>query len=317
MKPISVIVTAYNEEEYIRAALQSVINQTCFELLSKVIVVDDGSEDNTLKVAKELAEEHATVHVMTQLNQGLSVARNTGIRKSETEWICFLDADDKWAPNKIEEQWRAACEEPMPALWYTDTRMFGSDNRRIRVRDLPDQRREALVEYFRRDCPIIPSTVMVRRTVFQNVGMFNPELRFAQDTEMWARIIAEYRVSRIPEALVFRRVHSESHSSNVFAKLRYKKLVSSKLADRFPVLQEHREYRYARLQFSVAMRHLRRGNRSRAVLRARNALLSDKTVFEAYIVILCAFLAPRPKYVLSLAGRVRQWLQDVWSRLGA
>lgn len=314
MKPISVIVTAYNEENYIFDALDSVLSQTHVSLIDEVLVVDDGSEDRTPHLVQEIAEDEELIRLISQPNQGLAAARNTGLRHARAEWICFLDADDKWSSNKLETQWEARSVHSDVALWYTDTWRFGDERRRVRVRGLPNREREALIEYFRRDCPIIPSTVMVRREVFEEVGGFDRELVYAQDTEMWARIVANYPVRRIPEALAYRRVHSGSQSSDFFTKIRYRQLVSRKLVERYPFLEEHVPYRHARLQYSAARKHLEEGARRRAVLRARNALSSDRSLFEAYAVMVCALAVPRPELVVDWAGRLRRWLRDLWGR---
>lgn len=313
MKPIAVLISAYNEEDFIVECVQSVLRQTKVGLVHEVVIVDDGSEDATPRLIDQLACSHNIVRTIRQRNQGLAAARNTGLTQSEGEWVCFLDGDDKWAADKLEQQWAAATEKEEIALWYTDTRKFGDEERRVRVRGLPEDRQQALIEYFRRDCPIIPSTVMVRRNAFRQVGMFDPELRYAQDTEMWARIIASYSVRRLPEPLVFRRAHSGSLSSDFFTKVRYKKRVSKKLVRRYPVLRRHEGYRYARLQFSIAMRHLEDRDRLRAILRAKKSLASHPAIFEAYVILVCALIVPFPDVVLRWAGKTRGWFRD---RLG-
>lgn len=316
MKSIAVLVAVYNEQEFIRAALRSVLQQTRVDLISEIIVVDDGSEDSTPEVINDFVESHDLVRGIRQRNQGLAAARNTGLRHTTSEWVCFLDADDEWRSNKLQRQWAAASAQRDVSLWYTDTQRFGDERRRVRARELPMDRRDALIQYVRRDCPIIPSTVLARREVFAELGGFDTELKYAQDTEMWARIIANYPVERIPEPLVFRRVHSTSHSSDFFEKLRYRRLVSRKLVERYPFLDEHVSYRDARLQYSAAKRHLEEGARRRALVQVRRALSSYPLLFEAYVALLCAVLVPRPDLVLDWGGRLRRWLRDLWSGSG-
>lgn len=311
MKPVSVVIPAHNEDQYILDALESVTRQTYGHLIRKVIVVDDGSDDDTPELVGEYARQEAVVELVRQANQGLAAARNTGIRESDTEWVCFLDADDRWVPEKIETQWTAAARHPDVELWYSDLWKFGDQEHRVRVRGLPDERQQALVQYFRRDCPIVPSTVMVRRRVFLNVGMFDSELRYAQDTEMWARIIARHPVRRIPEPLVYRRMHAESLGSDVFKKAKYKRLVTHKLVRQFPVLEEHVGGRNARYHLRLAIKYIDRGYRGRAFLKAKEAISADPTVYESYVVLMMSILSPCPDRIRVWIGRVRNVLRDI------
>ena len=93
----SVVIPLYNKEHYIEATIRSVLNQTCRDF--EVLVVDDGSRDNSLALARKYESDR--VRVIAQENQGVSEARNTGIRNAQGEFICFLDADDEWRPDYL------------------------------------------------------------------------------------------------------------------------------------------------------------------------------------------------------------------------
>src|SRR6266496_6642484 len=103
--PISVVIPAYNSEEFICEAIRSVNAQSL--PVSEIIVVDDGSSDRTAEVAERLG-----TRVIRQRHGGISVARNAGIRAAKHEWIAFHDADDLWTPEKIEYQWAAIQHYP-------------------------------------------------------------------------------------------------------------------------------------------------------------------------------------------------------------
>ena len=94
----SVVIPLYNKEHYIEKTIQSVLDQTCTDY--EVIVVDDGSKDNSLALARKFESDR--VRVIPQEDQGVSVTRNTGILNANGEFICFLDADDEWRPDYLD-----------------------------------------------------------------------------------------------------------------------------------------------------------------------------------------------------------------------
>jgi glycosyltransferase involved in cell wall biosynthesis len=118
---ISVVIPAYNAARFLPLCLPSVFAQTYKP--EEVIVVDDGSTDNTAEVAAELG-----ARVIRRENGGISAARNTGIQNASCEWIALLDADDSWAPEKLERQ--AACIQPDTILVYTGVRFFDDNGSR-------------------------------------------------------------------------------------------------------------------------------------------------------------------------------------------
>lgn len=102
----SVVIPAYNCEKTIIESLNSVLNQTRIDLIEEIIIVNDGSTDNTEEIIKQYIGAHKTVdiHYISQRNKGVSAARNTGIRFAKAEWIALLDSDDVWLSHKIERQ---------------------------------------------------------------------------------------------------------------------------------------------------------------------------------------------------------------------
>src|SRR5689334_19281127 len=110
----SVVIPAYNYGRYLGRAIDSALAQT--RPVDEIIVVDDGSTDNTREVAESFGERIIYVY---QKNKGLSAARNTGIRKATGDWVAFLDADDWWHPDKIKRQLEAASKDPEIGLVYT------------------------------------------------------------------------------------------------------------------------------------------------------------------------------------------------------
>ena len=114
----SVIMPLYNKERYVKKAIESVIAQTYRDF--ELIIIDDGSTDNSLEVVRGLKIEDRRLKILTQSNSGVAVARNNGVAASEGEYMCFLDADDWWEANFLEEMDRLITEYPEAGLCATN-----------------------------------------------------------------------------------------------------------------------------------------------------------------------------------------------------
>lgn len=205
---VDVVIPVYNGAAWIRDAVRSVLDQTV--AAEKIIVVDDGSTDDTISA---LGRFGSKIHVVRHSeNRGLPAARNTGIRSGQSGLIAFLDADDVWARDKLERQLPEFGGNDPPGLSYTgvidcDTalrplRAARTFRRRVRERVFD----ELFVDAF----PIPPSTAIVRRSVFDACGLFDESMLKAQDYEFWLRAAMKYSISCLPEPLCLRRTNPES-----------------------------------------------------------------------------------------------------------
>ena len=173
---ISVVIPAYNAARFLPRCLKSVFAQTLQP--EEVIVVDDGSTDNTGEVAAALG-----ARVISRRNGGLSAARNTGINGASSEWIALLDADDMWAPDKLERQ--AACVRPETVLVYTGVRTFDDTGVRETQPAIDAISARNMLRYAN---PIPNSSVLVSREVVTQAGGFREDLHYGEDWEMWFRL---------------------------------------------------------------------------------------------------------------------------------
>lgn len=153
----SVVIPSYNRAAYLTTAIESALGQTHPPL--EVIVVDDGSTDESLKIARGFEKP---VTVVEQENRGVSAARNRAMDLARGDWLAFLDADDMWEPEKLERQLRAATGDPDIVCVFTDFYAFGEDRDRTIERrpdhtNDPDYRVKMLCEY-----SVLPSTAIVR-----------------------------------------------------------------------------------------------------------------------------------------------------------
>jgi glycosyltransferase involved in cell wall biosynthesis len=199
---ISVVIPAFNAERFIPRCLQSVFAQTLPP--EEVIVVDDGSTDDTAKFARELG---ATV--IRRSNGGLSAARNTGIHNSTGEWIALLDADDIWAPEKLERQ--ASCMRPETVLSYTGIRIFDDLGIREEVPAVMPATAKKMLRYCN---PITASSVLVRREAVARDGGFREDIRACEDWEMWVRLKKAGQFAVVIDSLTDYYVYPGSLSAN-------------------------------------------------------------------------------------------------------
>ncbi len=210
MPKVSVIIPAYNAMTYLPETLESVLQQTFTDF--EVLIVDDGSSDNIVQWANGLTDDR--VKFIFQSNEGVSTARNLAISKASGDYIAFLDADDLWEKTKLEKQAQFLDDNPtvgLVATWMILTDEQGNPGAEVKIDFEQGNIRKELIEISLIPCGSIP---MVRRVCFDEVGLFDPTLRFGEDWEMWTRIAADYDFGLIKETLVYYRQHSKNSSKN-------------------------------------------------------------------------------------------------------
>jgi len=198
MKPkVSVVIPTYNRAATVPRAIESVLAQTVTDL--EVIVVDDGSSDDTGKVLGEMFGDRIRYYV--QANQGASVARNKGVEEARGEWIAFLDSDDLWEREKLEWQFKALERfGPQCGGCYTDTRFFNHEETRTMFQMVEGEYRhegtmgvnadvlERLVRPGGAGMVVCLSSLLARANVVRNTGGFDTTLLYSQDSEFMFRL---------------------------------------------------------------------------------------------------------------------------------
>ncbi len=185
---VSVIVPAYNAAAYIQESIDSVLAQTYKNL--EIIIVDDGSTDNTREVLEPYFDKRP-IRYFYQTNQGLSGARNTGLRFSSGQFVALLDADDIFLPNKIARQVSCLLQNPDFGLCYCRVLHFSDTHpRQFYLHAYSHNHQNPSGHLF---APLLkkqfinPLSVLIRKTVFENFGYFNRNLRHTEDWELWLR----------------------------------------------------------------------------------------------------------------------------------
>lgn len=186
----SVIIPAYDVADYLAGAVESVRRQT--RPVRELIVVDDGSSDATVKVARACAEtwakEGRVLRVITQTNAGAAAARNRGLELAESAWVAFLDADDRWHPTLLEELASTLEGAPSAQLVFPQVRYVDEQDRPLGIESRRGRARVGLKELLL-DNPIhTASGVLVRTEALRKIGGFDPEQRACNDLEAWVRL---------------------------------------------------------------------------------------------------------------------------------
>lgn len=209
---ISAIITAYNSSAFIRDALDSILNQS--RPLDEIWVVDDGSQDETAEIAAEYESRH--VKYIRQENAGPGAARNLGIRVASGDVIAFLDADDTWMPEKIFLQERFLEDHPEIGivsghkLWRKKNET-GEKTRLVKYGGMSNKklRTELLFENVVGN----PSMALIRKSVFEQFGGYDPSLRWGQDWEFWIRCSAGFQIGFVDAPVITYRTHGGNLTS--------------------------------------------------------------------------------------------------------
>jgi glycosyltransferase involved in cell wall biosynthesis len=198
---VSVVMAAYNYDQYIGQAIQSVIDQTWTDW--ELIIIDDGSNDSTEEVVKPfLSDDRIQYH--RQENQGQPKAKNAGIRRAKASFIAFLDADDAWHPGKLEKQMPLFEGNPKVGVTYTGVTIIDEKGNFRESRPSKGLRGDVFKESFHQSIPGFSASI-VRKEVFEHVGMFNESIPLAIDFELWLRVAMHYHFDFIDEPLVYYR----------------------------------------------------------------------------------------------------------------
>ena len=198
MASISVIIPSHNRAHLLPRALDSVLAQTLPPL--EVIVIDDGSNDGT---ATLVARDYPQVTLLQQQNRGVSAARNRGIGHAQGDWIALLDSDDQWLPAKLERQWHACQKQPAAPLIHCDE-IWIRNGRRVNPMNKHRKTGGWIFQRCLPLCVISPSAALIRRDLFDEVGLFDETLPACEDYDLWLRICSRYAVDYIDEPLLIK-----------------------------------------------------------------------------------------------------------------
>lgn len=274
---VSVIVPTYGDADYLPGALESIANQTHRNV--EIIVVDSSGVD----WLRELGERVEGFEYIEQEPQGLAAARNRGLDAATGAVVGFLDADDRWCPEKLEKQ--LAALDAGADIVYSDVWLVEDGAKRTQS-SLPVEHPETHYIDFLYEGGVPMPTVLARRECFDE-HRFDERLPAVEDRHLWARLFARYRPARVPDPLACYRVREDSMSSDAAVMYDSELAVIRDLCDRLPDLEPHRPALERKAEYKHGKRLLRTGDAAaaRAPLRAaRSGELSDPRILALLAV---------------------------------
>ncbi len=208
MKPrVSIVLPAYNQAHFLPEALDSIFAQTCQDF--ELIVVNDGSTDDTAEVVADYQQRHAFTAI-EQANQGLPAALNTGFKQAGGDYLTWTSSDNILLPNMLDVLSTALDQDPAIGLVYADRYLITDEGVNLGRFDLPDYDPDLLLHV-----NLVHCCFLYRSACMAQVGLYDPEFIYGEDWEYWIRISQYYAMKHIPTALYRYRLHETSMTSEL------------------------------------------------------------------------------------------------------
>jgi glycosyltransferase involved in cell wall biosynthesis len=219
----SVIIPLYNKAEHIAKAIRSVLDQTFGDL--ELIIVNDGSTDQSLKVVKQF--DDARICVINQENAGVSAARNNGVLAANNEYVAFLDADDWWSRDYLHKMHRLIRSYPDAGLWSSKYYKVKREKEIEANVGLETGFTAGYINYFKAYSktmwmPITSSSFIINKGVFLNLNGYSVNLKIGEDFELWVRIATRFKIAYLNMPLVYYNQDVETHNRAVGGSKMYK-----------------------------------------------------------------------------------------------
>ncbi len=200
----SVIIPLYNKAPYVAKAIESVLNQTFREF--EVIVVNDGSQDNSLEEVRKFTDSRLSI--INQENSGVSTARNNGVKQAKYPYVCFLDADDWWANTFLEEMEGLITEFPDFGIYGTSYYIVKNGKNRVAPIGVPHGFERGVIDYCKVYAetlcmPLTSISIAMPKTVFESENGFKPALKLGEDFDLWVRVALKHKVAFLNKPLAY------------------------------------------------------------------------------------------------------------------
>jgi glycosyltransferase involved in cell wall biosynthesis len=227
---ISVIVPAYNSAKTVLETVHSVLNQSLQDL--ELIVIDDGSTDDTLSVLDSVTDPR--LKVFSFENAGTPTSRNRGIERALGEFLSFIDADDLWAPDKLEKQLQALQGQPEAGVAYSWTLIMDAAGKKFYPGNCEVYEGDVHAHLLLSNFIASGSNILVRREAAESIGGFDPSLGSHEDWDYYLRLAQKWPFAVVGEPQIFYRKSSTSLCSNFEAMEKYIFIVHRKMFKDIP-----------------------------------------------------------------------------------
>ncbi|WP_308990859.1 glycosyltransferase family 2 protein [Mariniflexile litorale] len=253
MPYFSVIIPLYNKENYVNKTLQSILSQTFTDF--EIIIINDGSTDNSIEEVKKTNDPR--IKLYNQTNQGLSGARNSGIKKATANYIAFIDADDFWLPHHLEQLHNLINNYPDKGLYCTGYTIQKSTSvfHRAHFNELQENFKGIVPCFFKhslQNCVAWVSAICIPKDVFNDIGYFDLEIFSEQDIDLYIRIATKYEVAldNTSVSAIYNRTMEDGISNALFKKNIPKFVFTYKNIEKnHPALKKYIDYN----RFSLAV----------------------------------------------------------------
>jgi glycosyltransferase involved in cell wall biosynthesis len=295
---VSVIIPAYNCANYIEDTLACVFAQ--HYPLVEILVVDDGSRDDTVKILQPLAEQ-GKIRLIQQANQGAAAARNTGLKQANGEFIAFLDSDDYWVKNKLALQVAYLDAHPQTGAVYAAWHEWHGDNNgnfpppASVIAEVSNNSLEIDPAFsgwvyvpLLHDCVIHTSAIMIRSELLASLGLFDETLRIGEDYDLWLRLSRLTKIDKLITPLSLYKIHAESLVNKQPLAICYRAKVIQRAItqwgyqgqDGSKASKAQMQQLLANIHFDFAYQHYKAGNRQFAL-----AHLLKQVRFYPYLAV--------------------------------
>jgi glycosyltransferase involved in cell wall biosynthesis len=274
MTGVSVIIPCYNGERYLRAAIESALCQD-FSGPIEILVGDDGSKDASAEIAESFGPPVRVVRHAGGVNRGLPATRNLAIRAAANELIAFLDADDLFLPGHLRALAEVFIGRPELGLAFDNGYHTDSSGRRHSVRLPADFVPRLKPEQLLTDQYFPPCAVMVRKTLFEQVGLFDESLSSCEDHDAWLRVMERYEAGYVKHIGYMYRIHEAQVTQSLERSWRDASRVLQMAADRYPYPAWAIRRRKAVIAFRMSQASLDEGRPGKALAYLSRSVLCD------------------------------------------
>ena len=302
---ISIVIPLYNKEKHIKNTIEHVLQQTYQDF--EIVVLNDGSTDKSAEVVRSINDER--IKLYEQENQGASVTRNNAVKLAKNELVAFLDADDEWKENYLESLWGLYSEYPNAVIYGTNYEII--ENGEKIILNFPGITDEVglIKSYFASGkvfTPLWTSAVMVKKSIFIELGGFPVSCKICEDVDLWCRFACRGEMAYINRPLaIYRRdstnmLSKSTDASNYFPFLDdYVDLISEK-DDRWDDVLEYIEHRRL-FAVSYAILTAHNSKMAREIIKKIRPNIKNKKKLNGYLIM--SFL---PKWLLKFYVKSKQ-----------